>query len=169
MNAFLFLAVFGGMTRVAVAPVATPSAYVAMPPGPSPVSLPTASPPEASAATESPPRPAELRLALDAALVSVVSSEALKRVIRDPRPEGSQWGGYSFPSGHTAVAFSVAKVASDYQPSNSWLWYALAAGVAWSRVRAGDHDWDDVIAGAALGYYLGDIELERGGLVLARW
>ena len=117
---------------------------------------------------DAPPRerPPEIRLALDAALSSLASSEALKQVFRDPRPSGD---GYGFPSGHTSVAFALARVASEYHPKKKLLWYTLAAGVAWSRVEAEAHDWDDVIAGAALGDWIGDRTIGNGGMVLKRW
>ena len=111
-------------------------------------------------------RAGELKLALDVAIVSAVSVEALKRTFEDPRPEGS---GYAFPSGHATVAFALARVASEYHPKQRVLWYAIAAGVAWSRVKEDAHDWDDVIAGAALGSWIGDGGVRNGGLVLRQW
>jgi len=117
----------------------------------------------------SPSRPPELRQALDVAITSTVSVELLKRTFRDPRPENSGLGGYAFPSGHATAAFALAAVASEYQPEQKWLWYLLAAGVAWSRVECNAHDWDDVIAGAALGNWIGNTTVAHGGLVLKEW
>jgi membrane-associated phospholipid phosphatase len=118
------------------------------------------------AAPSPPPRPPELRAALDTAIVATISVEALKRSFKDERPVGS---GYAFPSGHATTSFALARVASEYHPKQKWLWYAIAARVAWSRVKLGAHDWDDVLAGAALGCWLGDVEVEKRGIVLKRW
>jgi membrane-associated phospholipid phosphatase len=121
----------------------------------------------------SPPgRPPELRQAVDVAVVTLVSVEALKRVVRDPRPsrEGGQpYSGYGFPSGHAALAFGLARVASEYRPGQEALWYALAGCVAWSRVKRQAHDWDDVIGGALLGSWVSDTAAGSGGIVLKKW
>ena len=114
-------------------------------------------------------RPPELKQALDVAVSTTVAVELLKRTFQEPRPEGSGLSGYAFPSGHTAAAFALAEVATEYHPEQKWVWYLLAAGVAWSRVSSDAHYWHDVIAGAAVGIYLGDITVDRGGLVLKRW
>ncbi len=116
-----------------------------------------------------PSRPPELKQALDVAITTTISVELLKRTFRDPRPENSGLGGYAFPSGHATAAFALAAVASEYQPEKKWLWYLLAAGVAWSRVECNAHDWDDVIAGAALGNWLGNATIAHGGVVLKEW
>jgi len=113
-----------------------------------------------------PERPPELRVALDTAIVSAVAADTLKSAFKDDRPVG---GGYAFPSGHATTSFALARVASEYHPRYKWLWYAIAARVAWSRVKIRAHDWDDVIAGAALGCWLGDIETDRGGILLRKW
>lgn len=113
-----------------------------------------------------PAAPSPWKLALDATIVSTVSVEALKRTFKDPRPVGS---GYAFPSGHATLAFALARVTSSYYPKQKALWYLLAARVAWSRVRVGAHDWDDVIGGAALGCWVGDAEVAGGGIVLTKW
>jgi membrane-associated phospholipid phosphatase len=75
----------------------------------------------------------------------------------------------AFPSGHATAAFSLARVASEYHPKYKWLWYGIAARIAWSRVKVNAHDWDDVIAGAALGCWIGDVETDRGGILFRRW
>ena len=116
-----------------------------------------------------PPRPPELKQALDVAITATISVELLKRTFQDPRPEDSGLSGYAFPSGHATAAFALAAVASEYQPEQKWLWYLVAAGVAWSRVECNAHDWDDVIAGAALGNWLGNTTVAHGGLVLKEW
>lgn len=107
--------------------------------------------------------------AVDVAATTAVSVELLKRTFKEPRPEGSTSSGYAFPSGHATLAFALARVASEYHPEQRTLWYLIAGGVAWSRVAENAHDWDDVIAGAALGNYIGQQSLSRGGIVVGQW
>jgi len=109
--------------------------------------------------------PSELKLALDVTIVTTVSVEALKRTFKQERPVGS---GYAFPSGHAALSFALAEVAARHHPRQRTLWYLIAARVAWSRVKVRAHDWEDVIAGAALGQYVGRQAVTHGGIVLAR-
>ena len=117
------------------------------------------------------PRPSEVMMALDVTIVTTVSVEALKRTFKEPRPVASGSSGYAFPSGHATLAFALAPVAAEYHPKQRTLWYAIAAGVAWSRVHERAHDWDDVIAGAALGTLIGRRAVRDGGIVLveAKW
>jgi membrane-associated phospholipid phosphatase len=68
------------------------------------------------------------------------------------------FGGYrglsalTFPSGHSALAFATAAVlVACLRRGRGWF-YALAGGVAASRVLMGEHFLSDVIAGSALGY-----------------
>jgi len=74
---------------------------------------------------------------------------ALKLSIDKTRPDG---GSRSFPSGHTSFAFSGA---AFIQQRYGWKYglpaYAGAAFTACSRVFAGRHFVEDVVAGAALG------------------
>lgn len=57
------------------------------------------------------------------------------------------------PSGHTAVAFSIATVVALYISNLffSILLFILAYMIGESRVRKGPHTWKEVIAGALLG------------------
>lgn len=59
----------------------------------------------------------------------------------------------SMPSGHTAIAFSMAGVLAHEYPEQKWLWYLLAALVGWSRVETDNHWPSDVVAGALLGLW----------------
>jgi undecaprenyl-diphosphatase len=103
---------------------------------------------------------------VDSLLVSQTATELLKVTIRDPRPEGRE--GFGFPSGHTSAAFAVATVLAKKRPRHRWLYYGLAAAVAWSRVERGAHDLEDVLGGAALGLAAGHHSASRpGGLILA--
>lgn len=78
---------------------------------------------------------------------------ALKETSRRSRPAG---GGFSFPSGHTAVSFASATV---LQQEFGWKVgvpaYAVATYVAASRVQMKRHYLSDVTFGAALGIVAG--------------
>jgi PAP2 superfamily len=80
---------------------------------------------------------------------SFVLTESLKYAFNETRPDG---GTHSFPSGHTALAFTGAEfIRKEY----GLLWglpaYAIASYVGWSRVESREHYTHDVLAGAAIG------------------
>jgi membrane-associated phospholipid phosphatase len=88
-----------------------------------------------------------VQLAISAA-ATFATVQILKVTVDKERPNG---GSESFPSGHTSGAFSGA---SYLHYRYGWEWgfpaYAAAALVGYSRVDADEHDWTDVIAGAAI-------------------
>ncbi len=57
----------------------------------------------------------------------------------------------SFPSGHAASAFAGALATARVLPEARWLWWTLAAAIAYSRLYVGVHFPFDVLAGALLG------------------
>lgn len=98
-------------------------------------------------------------LATKAALNSFVASETMKYALGRARPYqgggdgGFFQGGTSFPSEHSAAAWSIASVvAHEYPgPLTKALAYGAAALVSISRVKAKDHFPSDVLVGALLG------------------
>ena len=63
--------------------------------------------------------------------------------------------GRSFPSGHTTNNFALAVVIAWFFRRFGWLYFIIAAMVAWSRVYVGDHYPSDVVAAAAIGTIVG--------------
>ena len=99
-----------------------------------------------------------------AALVGVGVFKILKRLSHRPRPcqiEPHCWSRvlppdrFSFPSGHTMTAFSIALVLSYFYRGVELPLYFMAASIAISRVVLGMHFLSDVLAGAILGVGLG--------------
>lgn len=64
---------------------------------------------------------------------------------------GKKPGTWSFPSGHSAAAFSGAWLLNHKFPKRWGLRYVLASMVAFSRVYLGDHYPGDVASGSLLG------------------
>ncbi len=62
---------------------------------------------------------------------------------------------FSFPSGHTMTAFSIAIVLSYFYPSLEGALFFAAASIAISRIVLGMHYLSDVLAGMVLGVALG--------------
>ncbi len=99
-------------------------------------------------------------LAGEAALNSLVMTEALKYSLRRQRPyqdnaSGSFFGGgTSFPSEHAVAAWSIAGVIAHEYPGTlpKLFAYGMASAVSFSRVRARQHFPSDVLVGSVLGY-----------------
>lgn len=99
-----------------------------------------------------------------AAIFGIFVFKALKRLSQRPRPCQYQthcWAKvlppdkFSFPSGHTMTAFSIALVVSYFYPNLEWPMYFLAISIGLSRIVLGMHFLSDVLAGAVLGSALG--------------
>lgn len=78
----------------------------------------------------------------------------LKHSIHKMRPDGTD--NRSFPSGHTAIAFSGATVLhKEFGKTSPWIsvaGYAVATITTVDRVRRNRHHWEDVATGAAIGF-----------------
>jgi undecaprenyl-diphosphatase len=101
------------------------------------------------------------------ALSYAAAELVLKPVFARPRPDAlvdaviveSVNRGYSFPSGHTAVAFAGAAVLSVYEKKYRPYLYALAVLIALSRIYLGKHFPTDIIMGAFIGFMFGKLSL----------
>ena len=101
-------------------------------------------------------------LAGEAALNSAAVTYLFKTMTQRPRPlEGNGngmffQGGASFPSEHSAIAWSIASVVAHEYPG-TWTKiaaYGLASTVTLTRVTGKQHFSSDVVVGSALGWYL---------------
>lgn len=87
---------------------------------------------------------------LEAGAVTVATTYLLKYTIDKRRPDGSD--NHSFPSNHTGIAFVGASFLQQrYGPRWGVPAYAVAAYVGWGRIYCKQHDFWDVLAGAAIG------------------
>lgn len=99
--------------------------------------------------------------AIGALALTGAVTQLMKISFKRPRPfvthaeieKRTEGGGYSFPSGHTSMAFCTATILTKHY--NKWEValpaYAWAATVAYSRMHLGVHYPTDVVAGMALG------------------
>lgn len=97
--------------------------------------------------------------ALVAEIVSATIKDSTDRArpplrMPDPAPLVGLPGTSSFPSGHATVAFACAVMLARTDRRLAAPAFALAAGIAWSRVYVGVHYPLDVLAGAVLGVLL---------------
>ncbi|MCP5106345.1 MAG: phosphatase PAP2 family protein [bacterium] len=115
------------------------------------------------------------QLSLKSLLHSIVVSQVLKRAFRRQRPyvengvdgwfsngNGSDY--YSFPSGHTTTAWSVATVIAGMykdKPAVPIICYSLATLAGLSRMTENKHWASDVLIGAVIGYSIGRFVLKK--------
>ena len=110
------------------------------------------------------------RLGAEAVVDSLLVVEALKLSTNRERPnEGNGLGGFwphgarsyeldgSFPSGHAAESFALARVIASEYPSKpvQIAAYAFALAISASRVTARQHFPSDVLVGGTFGYLIG--------------
>ncbi len=100
--------------------------------------------------------------------LSGIGVQSLKHLIGRARP-GEHLGDFhfvgpnlhangfdSFPSGHAMSSFAAAAFLSRFYPNLAWLFYSVAAAICLiGRVLFQHHFLTDVIAGGALGIFLG--------------
>jgi undecaprenyl-diphosphatase len=110
------------------------------------------------------PRYAAVAASASAAIAGVLVFKILKLLSQRPRPcqyEPHCWSKvlppdrFSFPSGHTMTACSIALVVSYFYPPLEGPLFFLAMSIALSRIVLGMHFLSDVLAGAVIGVALG--------------
>jgi membrane-associated phospholipid phosphatase len=110
------------------------------------------------------------RLGAEAVIDATLVVEALKLATNRERPnEGNGQGGFwphgtrsyeldgSFPSGHAAASFALARVIASEYPSKpvQLAAYAFALAISASRVTSRQHFPSDVLVGGTFGYLIG--------------
>jgi membrane-associated phospholipid phosphatase len=86
---------------------------------------------------------------VESTALAMGTTYALKLAVHKTRPNGEK---YSFPSGHSTLAFSCAEfMRKRYGWEYGLPAYSFATFVAYSRVEARQHYTIDVIGGAAVG------------------
>jgi undecaprenyl-diphosphatase len=107
-----------------------------------------------------------LRLSAGLLVESALVNGVLKSLTRRARPIADEVRPHrlrqprtsSFPSGHASAAACAAVLLTDGAgPTETALWWTLAALVAASRVHVRIHHPSDVVAGAAVGASLGTV------------
>jgi membrane-associated phospholipid phosphatase len=102
-------------------------------------------------------RRSDWRVATGRVAAAYAVNTAVKLAVRRRRPSGglvSTPTQLSFPSAHAATSFAGARAYSRVGGPAAAL-YALACGLAVSRLRLGVHHPSDVVAGAVLGLLVG--------------
>lgn len=112
--------------------------------------------------------------AFDAFVSSIIASKAitpaLKQLISRDRPGGGDDD--AFPSNHATQAFAVATAIASHYDDKRWvrpLAYGIASSVAFARVYHDDHWASDVLAGAAIGTFVGRVVARTNRDARTRW
>lgn len=91
--------------------------------------------------------------------ISLIVVESLKHITKQERPDHSD--NQSFPSGHTAIAFTNASLLFyEYKDSNIWYassGYLFATATGFLRIANNKHYTSDVLAGAGIGLAAGTL------------
>ena len=109
-------------------------------------------------------------LSFEALAGATITGEVLKAIFDRARPlEGNGNGQFwastssrvnsSFPSGHAFSTFAVASIFAHEYRHTTWvkvLAYSYAGGVVGARLAANKHFPGDVLAGGAIGWFIGD-------------
>lgn len=104
-----------------------------------------------------------------------VAAEVLKLLVRRLRPDPEQFGyafrsfadgplsnrGMGMPSSHALVAFAAAFALARLFPRARWVFFALAAGCALTRVMATAHFLSDTVVAACVGWGIATLLWQR--------
>jgi membrane-associated phospholipid phosphatase len=116
-------------------------------------------------ATDSPRARDTGRIGIQALLDAEIAVTVLKLATQRPRPEHQKvslaffTGGDAFPSGHSIKSWTLARVAArEYSEKKivPILAYSAATAVSVSRFGGRRHSISDAVAGAAMGFFIGD-------------
>ncbi|RKZ28036.1 hypothetical protein DRQ29_02530 [bacterium] len=102
-------------------------------------------------------------------ILSMATVKCLKYAVDRERPDksgNSRWDS-SFPSGHTAAAFTMAYVYGSQYPKSRIPLYAFALSVGLARIYLGEHYPTDVIAGAVIGTVGGIVVMKNKNFILS--
>ena len=96
---------------------------------------------------------------LDGLIVVGITKEIFRRNRPDERNRGDFWGGgTSFPSGHAIQIWSIASLL-DHEYKHKRIVgitaYTLATIISAARIAAEKHFASDVVAGGAMGWFIG--------------
>ncbi len=101
------------------------------------------------------------------ALLTYGATSLGKIVFQRTRPNGD---GYSFPSGHTAMAFATAGVMSrHYGPWGTAAGVTLGVLTGLGRMEDNKHFASDVVAGATIGWIIGRTVARDGANTDSAW
>jgi len=123
------------------------------------------------------------RLSIEAIIDASLVAEGFKLATNRDRPnQGNGQGGFwphgtrhynlnsSFPSGHAAASWAMARVIASEYP-NGWVrvgMYAFATAISISRVTQRQHFPSDALVGSTFGYLIGGYVVRHHGNELAR-
>jgi membrane-associated phospholipid phosphatase len=105
------------------------------------------------------------RIGIESLIDADITVNILKLVTQRPRPESKGdsvkffTGGDAFPSGHSIKSWALARVAAREFPDSklvAFLAYGGASAVSIARFGGRRHSASDAIAGAAMGFFIGD-------------
>lgn len=111
-------------------------------------------------------------LGAEALVDGLIVSEVLKAATGRQRPLEGDGGGHffhgsdGFPSGHTLEGFALASVIAHQYHDNTMvvvLAYGLATMVGAARFSSRQHSASDIVAGGAIGWFIGRHVAERHG------
>jgi undecaprenyl-diphosphatase len=107
-------------------------------------------------------------------ITAFIVTYALKFIIMRPRPFGEKiidlsffnvalrFIDYSFPSAHSALAFSVLPILDKEFKKLKGFWIFFSCMIAISRIYLNQHFLSDVLAGCIIGYLIGEFVMRIG-------